>query len=82
METEYLSLYNEGALKPQFWVLGSRQTDVRLIRIGKTLRGRFDRDIYSPPATVENAAPLGHTHFQLNIFLNPTHPSICAPYWD
>lgn len=26
---------NEGALKPQLWVLQSRQTDVRLIRIGQ-----------------------------------------------
>ncbi len=30
-----MSPRNEGALKPQLWVLGTRQTDVRLIRIRK-----------------------------------------------
>lgn len=44
----------------------------------KTLWDRFDRDIYSLPATAENSSPLGHMYFELNIFLKPTHPSYCA----
>ncbi len=37
----------------------------------KTLCGRFGRDIYSQPATAEDASPLGRVYFQLNIFSVP-----------
>lgn len=65
---------------PETTALGIRdQTDrCKTYQDWKTLRGRFDRDIYSPAATAENSSPLGHMCFELNIFLNPTHPSYCA----
>lgn len=64
---------------PETTALGIReQTDrCKTYQDWKTLRGRFDKDIYSP-AAVENASPLGHMYFRLNIFLNPTHPSYSA----
>lgn len=51
---------------PETTALGiTEQTDrCKAYQDWTTLRGRFGADIYSLPATVGNASPLGHTYFQ------------------
>ena len=50
METEYLCLHSEGALKPKVWVLETTCAEEGIIGIGKVSVVDLI-DIYSPPAT-------------------------------